>query len=112
MGQLTAPSDSMKPAEQLQVRTCSPAFVDAHIRRFLIGTLYEHGQLSVVYDHEVGLNPEEGEEGRSGDLDLEMQMVSVDATSARSSPSHVSDETQCVPLLAGCPRRPLARSAP
>ena len=59
-------SGNMKPAELLQVRTRSSSFVDAHARRLLVGKLYEHGQLSVVYDHVVELNCEEGEEGRPG----------------------------------------------
>ena len=46
----------MKPAELLQVRAHSPAFLDARVRRLLVDTLHEYGQLSVVYSHVIVLD--------------------------------------------------------
>ena len=55
----------MKPEAQLQVRRRSPAFLDARLRRLLVGTLYERGQLSVVYNQGVELNDLNGVDRRA-----------------------------------------------
>jgi hypothetical protein len=91
---LVTSSDSTESAELLHVRTQSRAFVEARVRRLLLDTLYEHGQLSVLSDHTVELNWADLEPRRSGDLIPETISVSINTMCQPSgiACSHVSSK--------------------
>ena len=106
----------MKPAELLQVRTRASAFVDARVRRLLLGTLYEHGQPIVPYGHTAELNRADLEPGRPGNLILGTMSASIDTTCLQNLTAFLRVSSK--PRLPGlsvflpAPRNPLSPPRP
>ena len=111
---IMAPSDNMKAAERLGIRTRSRAFVEARLQRLILDTPDKYGQLSVLFDHAVELNHEESEQARlrSRDDFLQANAASINTTSPQESSSYMHHQIPPASLFIGCPRRPRARSAP